>query len=74
MTQPGETDGYGAYEHVKALIDTVGAQFLDYVVVNDEPLTAEQLAQYQCQRTGTGDSGHGKRLNSWVFRLCRLSF
>jgi uncharacterized cofD-like protein len=24
MTQPGETDGYGAYDHVKALIDHVG--------------------------------------------------
>ncbi|MBQ9764300.1 MAG: YvcK family protein [Phascolarctobacterium sp.] len=46
MTQPGETDGYGAYEHVKALVDHVGKNFLDYVIVNDEKITAEQLKQY----------------------------
>ena len=47
MTQPGETDGYGAYEHVKAIIDHVGQQFLDYVVVNSQRVTAAQLAMYQ---------------------------
>ena len=46
MTQPGETDGYGAFEHVKALLDHVGEQFLDYVIVNDEKISAEQLKQY----------------------------
>ena len=46
MTQPGETDGYGAFEHVKALLDHVGEQFLDYVIVNDEKISTEQLKQY----------------------------
>lgn len=46
MTQPGETDGYGAYEHVQALIQHAGGQFLDYVIVNDQRITAAQLAQY----------------------------
>ena len=46
MTQPGETDGYGAFEHVKALLDHVGEQFLDYVIVNDERISTEQLKQY----------------------------
>lgn len=46
MTQPGETDAYGAYEHVQALIQHAGKQFLDYVIVNDQRITAEQLAQY----------------------------
>ncbi len=49
MTQPGETDGYGALKHVKALIDHVGKQFLDYVIVNDEKITAEQLKQYYAE-------------------------
>ncbi len=49
MTQPGETDGYGAYEHVKALIDHMGAQFLDYVIVNDQRVSAEQLRQYHAE-------------------------
>ena len=47
MTQPGETDGYGAFEHVQALITHAGAQFLDYVIVNDQNVTETQLAQYQ---------------------------
>ena len=46
MTQPGETDGYGAFEHVQALIQHAGVQFLDYVIVNDQRVTAAQLAQY----------------------------
>lgn len=49
MTQPGETDGYGAYEHVHALIDHVGRRFLDYVVVNDQEITVEQLRQYNAE-------------------------
>lgn len=36
MTQPGETDGMTAADHVKALFDGAGAQVCDYVVVNDE--------------------------------------
>lgn len=49
MTQPGETDGYGAYDHVKALTDHVGVDFLDYVIVNDEAITKEQLQPYYAQ-------------------------
>ncbi len=46
LTEPGETDGYGAYDHVKALIDHVGMQFLDYVIVNSDKITEEQLKTY----------------------------
>ena len=49
MTQPGETDGYGAFEHVMALLDHVGVQFLDYVIVNDQPITMEQLDMYNAE-------------------------
>lgn len=46
MTQPGETDGYGAYEHVKAMIDYAGGQFLDYVIVNSQEISEEQKEIY----------------------------
>ena len=36
MTQPGETDGMTAADHVKALFDGAGERVCDYVVVNDE--------------------------------------
>lgn len=51
MTQPGETDAYGAYEHVQALTQHVGEQFLNYVIVNDQRVTEAQLAQYS--KTGS---------------------
>lgn len=47
MTQPGETDGYGAFEHVQALISHAGHQFLDYVIVNDQSITEKQVLQYK---------------------------
>lgn len=46
MTQPGETDGYGAYEHVQALIRHMGTQCLDYVVVNEQKASPDQIAKY----------------------------
>lgn len=49
MTQPGETDGYGAYDHVKALINHMGFQFLDYVVVNNQKISMERLQQYNAE-------------------------
>lgn len=47
MTQPGETDGYGAYEHVETLVNHMGAQALDYVVVNVQKAKPEQIAKYK---------------------------
>jgi len=41
MTQPGETDDYTAYDHVKAIFDHVGP-CIDYVVVNSQ-IVAEEL-------------------------------
>lgn len=34
MTQPGETDGYTASMHAKAILDHAGAGAIDYVLVN----------------------------------------
>ena len=37
MTQPGETDGYTASMHVKAILDHAGRYAVDYVIVNSSP-------------------------------------
>ncbi len=37
MTQPGETDGMTAADHVKALLTNAGERVCDYVIVNDQP-------------------------------------
>lgn len=36
MTQPGETDGYSASAHVRALMRGAGANICDVVIVNDQ--------------------------------------
>ncbi len=36
MTQPGETDGMTAADHVEALLANAGARVCDYVIVNDQ--------------------------------------
>jgi uncharacterized cofD-like protein len=45
MTQPGETDGMSAADHVSALLENAGARVCDYVIVNDEP-PSRLLAAY----------------------------
>lgn len=38
MTQPGETDGYTASMHAKAILDHVGMGVIDYIIVNSHEL------------------------------------
>ena len=45
MTQPGETDGMTAADHVEALLANAGERVCDYVVVNDRP-PSRLLAAY----------------------------
>ena len=47
MTQPGETDGYSVYDHVKAILDhSNGSKMIDTVIVNDY-LPQELLEKYE---------------------------
>ena len=64
LTQPGETDGYGAYDHVKALIDHVGMQFLDYVIVNSDKAVQNQMQTY--------NNGAGEPVSMDIMKLRRL--
>jgi len=48
MTQPGETDGYSASEHVKAILDHVGAGVINYVVVNSRHVAENLQEKYAC--------------------------
>jgi uncharacterized cofD-like protein len=42
-TQPGETDHFGAADHVRAIVDHVGERFLDVALVNSNPASAEAI-------------------------------
>jgi uncharacterized cofD-like protein len=49
MTQPGETDGYTASDHVEAIYRHVGAGLFDMIIVNSAVLPDVVLQQYTLQ-------------------------
>ncbi len=46
MTQPGETDGFGAWDHMKVVVDHIGSNPFDHVIVNNRSLPEDVLALY----------------------------
>ncbi|TYP56707.1 gluconeogenesis factor YvcK family protein [Thermosediminibacter litoriperuensis] len=46
MTQPGETDGYTAYDHVKTILEHAGDNLIDCVVINVEKIPEHLLLKY----------------------------
>lgn len=46
MTQPGETDGYTAFDHVQAILEHTAPDFLDYCIVNSQPVDTPLLSKY----------------------------
>ena len=49
MTQPGETDGYTASRHVKAILDHAGKGVVDYVLVNAAKVPSQTAQAYAAQ-------------------------
>ncbi|GAB4281371.1 MAG: hypothetical protein Kow0029_26410 [Candidatus Rifleibacteriota bacterium] len=47
MTQPGETDSYNAYDHVKAILDKTPLNRIDIVVVNSRRAAKPLMAYYE---------------------------
>ena len=47
MTESGETDGYKASDHVRALIDHTSPHLLDYCIVNSSFIPENILKKYQ---------------------------
>jgi len=47
MTQSGETDGYSASDHVKAIIEHTGRDIIDYCIINTEHIPAKLLDKYK---------------------------
>jgi len=46
MTQPGETSGYTASMHAKAILDHAGPGVIDYIIVNSKPVSEEAQKRY----------------------------
>lgn len=51
MTQDGETDGYTAYDHLKAIIDHSSPKIVDYCIVNSRVISKELLEKYKQDRS-----------------------
>ncbi|NLN16041.1 MAG: YvcK family protein [Firmicutes bacterium] len=47
MTQPGETDGYTAADHLQAVLDHAGEKIVDYVLVNSQRAPARLIKRYR---------------------------
>ncbi|MCG2712429.1 MAG: uridine diphosphate-N-acetylglucosamine-binding protein YvcK [Candidatus Omnitrophica bacterium] len=47
MTQPGETDSFTAYDHVKAINDHTGKNIIDYCIVNKGIVPNRFLEKYK---------------------------
>nr|NNM90799.1 YvcK family protein [Bacilli bacterium] len=46
MTQPGETDGYCASDHVRAIYEHVGSKFFDMIIVNSASIAPSIVSHY----------------------------
>ncbi|MEZ5343954.1 MAG: YvcK family protein [Pyrinomonadaceae bacterium] len=49
MTQPGETEGFTARQHIEAISKYAPEIEFDYVIVNDHPVSSSQAAKYMDQ-------------------------
>jgi uncharacterized cofD-like protein len=50
MTQPGETLGFKASDHIKALYNHMPCAFLDAIIVNNAPIPAPLKKKYQVEQ------------------------
>ncbi len=46
MTQPGETDGYTAFDHAKAILDNTREDMIDYCIVNSGGVDTPLISRY----------------------------
>jgi len=53
MTQPGETRGYTAGDHLRALHEHAGGKLFDYVVLNSRPISPAVRQRYAADRAET---------------------
>lgn len=47
MTQPGETDGFSAYDHVRVLLETTALKHIDMAVVNSRRAARSLMGRYE---------------------------
>ena len=60
MTQPGETTGFSAAEHVEAIYGHCGKRLFDAIVLNSAPIPRAETARYRLQGSTPVISDHAR--------------
>ncbi len=60
MTQPGETSGFSAADHVAAVYRHVGPGLFDGIILNSGPVPRAELARYRLMGAVPVPSDHGR--------------
>ena len=68
MTQPGETDGYSASDHIKALIRHSHASIFDYSILNTGEISKDALKRY-AQEDSYPVVNDTKKIESMGYRI-----
>ncbi len=68
MTQPGETDGYSASDHIKALIRHSHGRILDYCILNIGEISKDALKRY-AQEDSYPVVNDTKKIESMGYRI-----
>jgi uncharacterized cofD-like protein len=55
MTQPGETEGFSAVDHVEALAEHCGGVLFPKVLINNRLPSSEMLKRYEAERASLVD-------------------
>lgn len=76
MTQPGETDGYGVMDHVKAILDHSSDEIIDYCIANVESLDRRVLKKYLLENSTQviPSQEDESRLNEYKIELVKGNF
>jgi uncharacterized cofD-like protein len=46
MTEPGETQGYAAQDHLAAIFRHAGPDVVDWIIINDAPISDGMMRKY----------------------------
>lgn len=73
MTQPGESEGFSASEHVTAILNSVRDKIFDIVMINDGIPSEEMLERYRTSGQHLVDAD-GDRIRATGFRVVQGNF
>ena len=71
MTQDGETDGYDADDHVRAILEHAGPGVIDVCIANSTPVPPEIMEPYRKRGRGPARAEPRRISSSWALPCAR---